>query len=179
VHSLHCFGLQLYDEMQEHGIKPNQSIFTVMATVFAKCGNLDRGIKMVRAIEKSGERAGTETKSAILSGLALAGRLDEAFALYDEIKKEGVLPHAYAVGTLVVGTFLCSDKYTSKLSQDSFMQLSLCNLIQHQAEHLIGVLCLITLNFIESLESSPLCMHHHCISHCLSLSFQTNFLNNL
>jgi hypothetical protein len=45
VHSLHCFGLQLYDEMQEHGIKPNQSIFTVMATVFAKCGNLDRGIK--------------------------------------------------------------------------------------------------------------------------------------
>jgi pentatricopeptide repeat protein len=105
VHSLHCFGLQLYDEMQEHGIKPNQSIFTVMATVFAKCGNLDRGIKMVRAIEKSGERAGTETKSAILSGLALAGRLDEAFALYDEIRKEGVLPRAYAVGTLVVGTF--------------------------------------------------------------------------
>jgi pentatricopeptide repeat protein len=45
-HSLHCFGLQLYDEMQEHGIKPNQSIFTVMATVFAKCGNLDRGIKV-------------------------------------------------------------------------------------------------------------------------------------
>ncbi len=88
--------------------------------------------QMVRAIEKSGERAGTETKSAILSGLALAGRLDEAFALYDEIKKEGVLPRAYAVGTLVVGTFFCSDKYTSKLSQDSFMQLSLCNLIQHQ-----------------------------------------------
>ncbi len=46
MHSLHCFGLQLYDEMQEHGIKPNQSIFTVMATVFAKCGNLDRGIKV-------------------------------------------------------------------------------------------------------------------------------------
>ncbi len=76
---------------------------------------------MVRAIEKNGEQVKTKTKNAILSGLALVKHLDETFALYVEIKKEGVLPHAYATGTLMDGVFLCSNKYTSKFSQDFFV----------------------------------------------------------
>jgi hypothetical protein len=76
---------------------------------------------MVRAIEKNGEQVKTKTKNAILLGLALVKHLDETFALYVEIKKEGVLPHAYAIGTLMVGVFLCSNKYNSKFSQDFFV----------------------------------------------------------
>lgn len=58
--------------------------------------------QMVKDIKNRGEAVSTEAKSAILSGLALAGRLTEAFAMYEEIKQEGVLPHAYAVGSLMV-----------------------------------------------------------------------------
>jgi pentatricopeptide repeat protein len=57
---------------------------------------------MVKGIERCGEAVGTEAKSAILAGLSLAGRLDEAIGLYAEIKKEGVLPTAYAVSSLMV-----------------------------------------------------------------------------
>lgn len=57
---------------------------------------------MIRKLEKEGEIVDIGAKSAILSGLALAGRIDEALGLFDEIEKEDELPHSYAVGALVV-----------------------------------------------------------------------------
>lgn len=72
---------------------------------------------MIRSLEKSGETAGIEAKSAILHGLAVTGRLEEALALYAVFKRERLLPHSYAVGTLLVRDFLCSqcldDPYSS------------------------------------------------------------------
>ncbi|XP_024391603.1 pentatricopeptide repeat-containing protein At4g21880, mitochondrial isoform X2 [Physcomitrium patens] len=92
---------QLFAEMQEREIRPDESIYTVMIIVYSKCGNVDRGIEMIRSLEKSGETAGIEAKSAILHGLAVTGRLEEALALYAVFKRERLLPHSYAVGTLL------------------------------------------------------------------------------
>lgn len=60
---------------------------------------------MIRKLEKEGEIVDIGAKSAILSGLALAGRIDEALGLFDEIEKEDGLPHSYAVGALVVSVW--------------------------------------------------------------------------
>ena len=57
---------------------------------------------MIRSLEKSGETVGNEAKSAILHGLSVTGRLEEALDLYAAFKMEHVLPHSYAVGSLVV-----------------------------------------------------------------------------
>lgn len=62
----------------------------------------DVDIQLIRSLEESGEIAGTEAKSAILHGLAVIGRLEEALALYAVFRKENVLPHSYAVGSLLV-----------------------------------------------------------------------------
>lgn len=59
-------------------------------------------IQMIRKLEESGETAGTEAKSAILHGLAVSGRLEEALALYTTFKKEHLLPHSFAIGSLLV-----------------------------------------------------------------------------
>lgn len=59
-------------------------------------------MQMVKEIEHSGEKVEPGARSAILSGLSLAGRLDEALALYGDLKKEGSFPVAYAVGALLV-----------------------------------------------------------------------------
>jgi pentatricopeptide repeat protein len=58
---------------------------------------------MVKEIERRGEVVGTEAKSAVLAGLALAGRLEEARALYGALRREGAFPEAYSVGILLVG----------------------------------------------------------------------------
>lgn len=59
-------------------------------------------MQMVREIERRGEDVGIDAKSAILAGLSLAGRLNEALTLYETIKKEGVFPLAYSVSALLV-----------------------------------------------------------------------------
>lgn len=59
--------------------------------------------QMIRSLEESGETAGIEAKSAILHGLSVTSRLEEALALYAVFKKEHLLPHSYAVGSLLVG----------------------------------------------------------------------------
>ncbi|KAG0619465.1 hypothetical protein M758_4G142000 [Ceratodon purpureus] len=97
---------QLFAEMLERGIKPDESIYTVMIIVYSKCGNVDRGIEMIKSLEESGESAGTEAKSAILHGLSVTGRLEEALDLYGAFKTENVLPHSYAVGSLLVREFV-------------------------------------------------------------------------
>jgi len=53
-------------------------------------------------LEESGETAGTEAKSAVLHGLAVTGRLEEALALYADFKKKNILPNSYSVGSLLV-----------------------------------------------------------------------------
>lgn len=61
---------------------------------------------MIKSLEESGESAGTEAKSAILHGLSVTGRLEEALDLYGAFKTENVLPHSYAVGSLLVREFV-------------------------------------------------------------------------
>lgn len=57
---------------------------------------------MVKEIERRGEVVGIEAKSAVLAGLGLAGRLEEALALYEALIREGAYPEAYAAGILLV-----------------------------------------------------------------------------
>lgn len=59
-------------------------------------------LQMVKEIERRGEVVGTEAKSAVLAGLALAGRLEEALALYGALRREGAFPEAYSAGILLV-----------------------------------------------------------------------------
>lgn len=60
---------------------------------------------MIKSLEESGVKAGIEAKSAILHGLAVTGRLEEALALYATFRNENALPHSYAVGSLLVRHF--------------------------------------------------------------------------
>lgn len=64
-------------------------------------------VQMIRSLETSGQTAGIEAKSALLHGLSVTGRLEEALDLYAAFKMERVLPHSYAVGSLLVrGSFV-------------------------------------------------------------------------
>ncbi|KAG0626328.1 hypothetical protein M758_2G119100 [Ceratodon purpureus] len=65
-------AVELFEGMLQRGVQPNAAIYSAMASVFARCGNLERSIEMVKEIERRGEEVGTEAKSAVLAGLALA-----------------------------------------------------------------------------------------------------------
>ena len=39
-------GSQLFEGMRERGVLPNAAIYSAMASVFARCGNLERSIEV-------------------------------------------------------------------------------------------------------------------------------------
>lgn len=38
--------LQLFESMRQRGVQPNAAIYSAMASVFARCGNLERSIEV-------------------------------------------------------------------------------------------------------------------------------------
>nr|PNR59249.1 hypothetical protein PHYPA_002040 [Physcomitrium patens] len=73
------------DQVPKRGIRPNESIYTVVIIVYSECGNVDRGIVELR---KKWETAGIEAKSAVLHGISVTGRVEEALDLYAAFKME-------------------------------------------------------------------------------------------
>jgi hypothetical protein len=43
-------GLQLFEGMRQSGVQPNAAIYSAMASVFARCGNLERSIEVANLL---------------------------------------------------------------------------------------------------------------------------------
>ncbi|CAL9146551.1 unnamed protein product [Musa hybrid cultivar] len=81
-------GEQLHASMEEHKIKLNTILSTALVDMYAKCGSISRAAEIFYAIEQKDLLAW----NAIIGGMAIRGRADEALQLFDEMTKSGVRP---------------------------------------------------------------------------------------
>ncbi|URE25288.1 Pentatricopeptide repeat-containing protein [Musa troglodytarum] len=81
-------GEQLHAYMEEHKIKLNTILSTALVDMYAKCGSISRAAEIFYAIEQKDLLAW----NAIIGGMAIHGRADEALQLFDEMTKSGVRP---------------------------------------------------------------------------------------
>lgn len=102
-YAFHGFGfraLEIFQQMMEMGIEPNEVTFVSVLTVCSHCGLVDKGLQYFRLMREKYRIIPREDHfTCLIDMLGRAGRLDEAWALVDDIE-EGETSDGCVSGTI-------------------------------------------------------------------------------
>ncbi|XP_057415013.1 pentatricopeptide repeat-containing protein At4g15720 [Lotus japonicus] len=100
-YGLGAFSLQLFEEMIDRRIKPNDITFVGVLHACSHSGLIDKGLELLNSmIEKHGVRPDAKHYTCIADMLGRVGRVDEAYKLAKSVQVEGE-GHSLLWGTLL------------------------------------------------------------------------------
>ncbi|XP_065851725.1 putative pentatricopeptide repeat-containing protein At1g53330 [Euphorbia lathyris] len=98
-------ALKVLDEMPNFSCQRTVKSYNSLLNVFMMCKKFDMMRELFVDIEAH-SRPDTCTYNILIRGLTLEGRLDDAWKLFDEMRKRDVIPDSVTFGTLINGLCL-------------------------------------------------------------------------
>src|SRR6185437_2048391 len=80
-HSHSVMALELFQQMQEAGVEPNDVTWTVLLGLCARTGMLERGRQLHDRIANSGLKPGSNVQGALINMYSRCGSMDEAHSV--------------------------------------------------------------------------------------------------
>ncbi|KAF6158688.1 hypothetical protein GIB67_040202 [Kingdonia uniflora] len=109
-HGLGNLSLELFDEMLEKGIKPNEVTFVGMLNACSQCGLVDIGLEHLNTMySKHGIVPSAKHYTCVVDMLGRVGRLDEAYELAKTITAKA------EEGTMLWSSLLSASRIHSRL----------------------------------------------------------------
>lgn len=145
IHGQGDIALNLFDEMIQSGIRPDETVFVTVLSACSHAGLTDEGLKYFEAMEmKYGLQPGPEHYSCLVDLLGRAGRLKEAM---DLIKSMKVKPDGAVWGALLGACKIHKNVELAELAFERVIELEPTNIgyyvllsnIYSDAENLEGV----------------------------------------
>ncbi|KAL9248865.1 Pentatricopeptide repeat-containing protein [Drosera capensis] len=94
---------RLCDEVVRDGIEMNAELLNDMAVGFARVGDADRAMEFIGMLQGSGLTTKPSTLVAVIQVLGEDGRVEEAEALFEELKEGGLRPRTRAYNAVLNG----------------------------------------------------------------------------
>lgn len=89
-YGLASYAFKLFDEMQGHGLRPNNVTLLGILHACSHAGRVDAGLKYLKSMQRDyGIEPCVKHYTCAVDMLGRAGRLDEAYGLAKEVKAEG------------------------------------------------------------------------------------------
>ncbi|WVZ86194.1 hypothetical protein U9M48_033019 [Paspalum notatum var. saurae] len=99
-------SLGLLEELESHGTVPIAPVYGLLIDNFSKAGRLEKALELhkeMMEVSSSLNIASKDTYTSLIQVLCLASQLEEAFELYSEITRKGVVPDLSVFVCLVKG----------------------------------------------------------------------------
>ena len=84
--------VELFNEMNGRGIKPDVVTCNQLITVYGKLGRPALALKMLETMEKRGLKPNKITYNSAISACEKGGKWEQALALLDQMREKGVTP---------------------------------------------------------------------------------------
>ncbi|KAL6903601.1 hypothetical protein ACP4OV_004414 [Aristida adscensionis] len=110
-------SLGLLEEIESHGTVPIAPIYGMLIDNFAKAGRLEKALELHKEMMEFPlpiNKTSKETYASLIRALCLASQVEEAFELYDEITRKGVVPDLSVFVCLIKG-LIDVDKWNEAL----------------------------------------------------------------
>ncbi|KAK4775201.1 hypothetical protein SAY86_010136 [Trapa natans] len=96
---------KLFEEMLEGGLFPSVVTYNSMIDGWCQIGDVDRALLCLSKISRKAQEGGPDviTYTTLIDGLCIAGRPDEALTMWDEMKRQGCVPHSITFMAMIKG----------------------------------------------------------------------------
>ncbi|XP_062184845.1 pentatricopeptide repeat-containing protein At1g06710, mitochondrial-like [Phragmites australis] len=99
-------SLGLLEEMESHGIVPIAPVYGMLIDNFSKAGRLEKALELHKEMTEvlsSLNITSKDTYTSLIRALCLASQVEEAFELYSEMMRKGVVPELSVFVCLIKG----------------------------------------------------------------------------
>merc|ERR1719386_47299 len=97
-----CMCLELYNEMRAATVPPSDVTFGILIDAFTSAGQLEHAERIFDDLVQSGQEANVVHYTTFLKGLLGAGRLEDARAILETMRKSSrTKPDVITYGTIV------------------------------------------------------------------------------
>ena len=84
-------AIELFQQMQQSGIQPNQVTFTIALSACANLADLSLGKKIHSQINESGIEWNIEMKNSLLNMYSKCGSIDDARSIFDNMESKDII----------------------------------------------------------------------------------------
>jgi pentatricopeptide repeat protein len=113
--SFHGKVIDLWLEMVEEGVPPNEFTYTLVVSSYAKQGFKEEALKAFGEMKSLGFVPEEVTYSSVISLSVKAGDWEKAIGLYEDMRSQGIVPSNYTCATML-SLYYKTENYPKALS---------------------------------------------------------------